>query len=411
MIPRRMVRRGFIYFSPKCYGVQIQQGKEGECVMSQDKKELQCYMVPTRKFERTQMISPAGILLFIVVLTGFIVSCPWDLKQSVISIDYASVFMDASNTIENPDEKLIEAACLENLFQTGTLQSGGYIQERPDGGYNAYFDGLTAGYYQLMTLEDGKEDFTAVRGLKKNGVFFQNHFVAVEGENHIIYANQNTLARSEFDFNWKEAVWDGEKYDYCQITSWLDLREGEQLSVRQAAVIAGLLSEHTLLGYQDGTAWFYLEGENEKMMLIRAEADSWEVAMENIEKPETCAMVAGGRYLLQDYEGKLFVISIPTGDGAVYPIEGENGEEAVQMFSYSCRQDAVAVYQCGDTTMQWMILRDNEVNSSEIQTHNYRSDVDQKIEGIAVTQSEEIDIVWHKLKNDYHWYKIKGVTA
>lgn len=366
------------------------------------------YVIPTYPHTQSKVITVFGIMMFVAVMIGVIYICPWKPSEGLVSIDYSPVLVAEEDQIISPDESIIDAKLLENLFETGTLQSGGYVQKKTDEEYHLYYKNVITNCYQTGEFDDGLEFSTKISGLKNTGLCLGNHFVSVSDDQQIIYQNLDTLVRNEFEFDWKETITNDEEYDYCKITRLLSSKAEKLLSIREVAAIAGLIQENILIGYQNGEAWFFVPEDNGLMKLVCSNSDSWGVAIDKLDKPNIYAMVADGTYLILDYKDKLGVIHIDNIRGYYYPTKTENGEEPVLGFSYSIRDNVVTIYQYGETTMQWLSFRDHEEKASDIQSHNYRNDGEELPTAMGITMSDEIDIIWHQLKKDYHWYKFEG---
>lgn len=376
-------------------------------IMSKNKKS-NYYDVPEYPRRQTNVITIFGVMMFAAVMAGVLYICPWKPSEGLVSIDYSMIITAREDMEISPDEPVINAEFLDNLFETGTLQSGGYVQKKADEEYHLYYTNRWMNYYQTMELDDGLEAYTNVNGLEHTGLYLGEHFVSITDDNRILYQNMDNYVRKEFEFDWKESVTKDGQYDYCKVTRLLDPEAGKPLSIREAAAIAGLIQENILVGYQNGEAWFFVPEDSGLMKLVRSNSESWEVAMDRIDNPGIYAMVANGTYLILDYEDHLSVIHIADFAGYSYPIKNDHGEEPVLGFSYSVRNDIVTVYQYGETTMQWLTFRDHEVKASDIQHYNYYNADEGVPSAISVTMNDEIEIVWHRLEDDYHWYKLGG---
>lgn len=354
------------------------------------------------------------ILSMIIAVAMLILFLPWNISEGIVQAPgkYGSYRISSNPAEEGVKLPEIPEGCFETFFRTGTLQSGGYVQKTSKGNHFLYYEN---GSYESFEEDwedteetgEGNNGWTDLDNVYCQGIFFANVFLSVPDDDFFFYKDMETGEGGTISCEWREKVMKEGVYDYPLITSLLEKNEKETLTLEEAACVAGLIFDHILLGYSDGTAWFFQMREDGFWDLIRSDSGEYEVYMEELGYPELYAMVAAGRYLLMDYKGELTVINLDKMQGKQYSLSrtDREGTENVLAFTYQCVDDTVNLYQFGESVCEFIRMTDQATAGSDIQSFVYREDEEEIPYGIAVTQDENTTL-WMKSDQGYHWYQI-----
>ncbi len=344
------------------------------------------------------------VLLFVAIVGGLLFLTPWDISAKLIENQ------DIVKEAEVPEDIDASFVSFADNFETGNMQSGAYVYWGKVKQYYTYYDNENGIGYELANLdEDRTVDLDALQEqlefLDRPGIMVgSRNLVSVLGEDTIYYKRIDQKGYDTAPYQWRLAVMDGDGYDYQRITALLVQGEEEGLNFQDTATLAGLVLENRLVGYGGGVAWFTGESKDGWTELIRSTAEDWEVLLQ-FPDSEMPVMVADGRYLLLENDGRLNILDFETAERKSYPmITAQGKEEKVQAFTYECTSNALRVYQIGETVLECFEIVDGNLEGSNYFLGLYREETGEKAIGIAITTEPVDTLLWIRYEERYGWY-------
>lgn len=367
--------------------------------MAKDSKAL--VMAPPKKPFNPKVLYTFDLIFFVAFTVALIFLIPFD-----INADFIGETENASEDINEYLESVnIDEGFFEAVFENGNLQSGGYVQAGKQNKYYLYEGTDKGGKYYSFKFA-GEKDYKKTRSTKVDGtgVITPRGLVTLDKSGRIYFDEISTELRGSVDFDWKQYVsFDGE-YDYKFITQMLLKNNDAKTPLKDAAVLSALISENTLVGYHDGTAWFIDKSNPEKPKLIKSTADTVEV-LGTVSPYKKYAMVAQGKYFICDNERGIAVTNIESGEGRYINLTNTEGVgEDVICYTYDITEGRVRLHIVSETLYMRAKLTGNGGDYDDTQWTFYREDVEDPAIAIAFVDKTS----WiYSGDDNYKWYRLR----
>ncbi len=317
------------------------------------------------------------------------------------------------------EERTISQDFFAELFESGNMQSGGYVQAQDAKTQLYYYE-----YGALARYEESSKSIFRKKSAKVNqkGMLVGSSFISLNEDGTLYYETLGNVGLEKMgddgihgtlDWEWKKYISNADGYDYAKITSMLDANSTERISLKDGIVLSALILENSLIGYKDGTAWFVKDTDGNSRLIKSTSSEVTDLNLTFKREGSNYTMVADNEYFLfGDSQGRLGVYNLSESSGTFYTVTDTNGKAGeVNAFTYDIKEDgAVRIHAVTDSFYWFANMTGNGVELIDVQSTSY--DDAEDVLKFDNTTAKEIafcdDTIYLFFgKDNYHYYKLR----
>lgn len=317
------------------------------------------------------------------------------------------------------EERTIPQNFFAELFESGNMQSGGYVQSQNAETQMYYYEYGALGRYEEATKSIFRKKSAKT---EQPGMLVASSFVSLNEDGTLYYETLGNVGLEKMGedgihgtlaWDWKAYVSDSEGYDYKKITSMLEASSAERISLKDGVALSALILENSLIGYKDGTAWFVKDTESSSRLIKSTSTEVTDLDLTFNREGAGYVMVADSEYFLFcDSQGRLGVYSLSESSGTFYTVADTSGNSGkVNAFTYDIKEDgAVRIHAVTDSFYWFADMTGEGVELTNIQSSNYDGAEDVlKFDNKSAKAIAFCDGTVYLFfgKDNYHYYKLR----
>lgn len=312
------------------------------------------------------------------------------LQEEKIQKENEVKLQTAKNTFT---EGKVAKGYFDKQFENGNIFTGAYAYTtETQGEYIVYRDG-----YERVEYVDG-EEYHIENLSKEKGPVVQDLIIYLDG-NRVLF---ETLDKSivPVERNVDELIYKDGKPDYEKVYSILTKNSVGEISYEEAATVIAFIEKDILVGYYNGSAWFF-ENYDEESNVLKEYADGEVKYTTGIPKSDVAPpMVIQNKYAIVEKDGQLLFGNIEDNASILYRmVEGEE----LNFYTYIVDEtDGVVIFAVSDKYITKMrpLGKGTECEFSEKITCGFSV----KLLSTVDSTHKGKYMLWSIGKKDIHWY-------